>query len=110
MFSQAPERILDEGVRVANSLCFSTDGKTMYFCDSPTRRIHAYDYSNGLPSNKRLFYEIPEAEAGFPDGATVDSEDAVWSAQFGAGRVVSVSAGGPPCLRLFVTTFTCLSC
>mmetsp|Transcript_27371 Transcript_27371/g.52114 ORF Transcript_27371/g.52114 Transcript_27371/m.52114 type:complete len:355 (+) Transcript_27371:371-1435(+) len=86
----APERILDEGVRVANSLCFSTDGKTMYFCDSPTRRIHAYDYSNGLPSNKRLFYEIPEAEAGFPDGATVDSEDAVWSAQFGAGRVVRI--------------------
>mmetsp|Transcript_29483 Transcript_29483/g.40711 ORF Transcript_29483/g.40711 Transcript_29483/m.40711 type:complete len:138 (-) Transcript_29483:51-464(-) len=62
----------------------------MYFADSPTRKIFKYDYPAGdeAPSNKRLFYEMPEGDLGFPDGSTVDSENNVWNAVFGGSRVV----------------------
>jgi sugar lactone lactonase YvrE len=32
------------GVTIPNSICFSVDGRTMYFCDSPDRRIRQCDY------------------------------------------------------------------
>jgi len=82
----------------------------MYFCDSPTRRILAYDYSgrDGVadtepPSNPpQLFYEMPSEDVGFPDGSTVDSEDCLWSAEFGASRVVRLGARGGATSRVKV--------
>ncbi len=33
-----------EGVACANSTCFSPDGRTMFFADTPEKTIRAYDY------------------------------------------------------------------
>jgi len=86
------ERLLPGGVRVANSICFSPDGGTFYFSDSPDRRILAFPYNAGedlpLTTAPRVLYAMPAEEDGFPDGATVDSQGGVWSAQFGMYRVV----------------------
>jgi sugar lactone lactonase YvrE len=36
--------VLANGIRIANSLCFSPDGATMYFSDSLDRKVRAYAY------------------------------------------------------------------
>ena len=37
-------RALVSGVRIANSIAFSPDGRRMYFADTPTKVIRCYDY------------------------------------------------------------------
>ena len=79
------EPILD-GIQVTNSICFTPDGKIMYLADSPSRRIHAYDYDEetGSISGKRL---VHTESLGVPDGSIVDSEGFLWNAVWrdGAG-------------------------
>jgi L-arabinonolactonase len=84
----------ERGIGISNGLCWSPDGRTMYFADSPRHTIHAYDFDpdSGLPSRRREFARTgPGAE---PDGSTVDAEGAVWNAQWGGGRVVRYSPTG----------------
>ena len=80
-------------ITVPNSLCWSPDGRTMYFADSPTRRILAFDYdaASGEPSNERLF---AATEAGFPDGSCVDADGCLWNAEYGGWRVVRRTPAG----------------
>jgi len=85
--NQTVARLLERRVRVANSIAFSPAGDTMYFCDSPTRNILAFPYDD-VPGEPRVFYKMTREAEGFPDGATVDSAGGLWSAQFGASRVV----------------------
>eukprot|EP00958_Prasinococcus_capsulatus_P004326 scaffold401_cov399-Prasinococcus_capsulatus_cf.AAC.10 len=55
------EEILDYRFRCSNGSCWSPDGKTMYFCDTPTRRIYAFDYNNGYGplTNRRCVGSSP---------------------------------------------------
>jgi sugar lactone lactonase YvrE len=80
-------------ITVPNSLCFSPDGRTMYFADSPTRRILAFDYdpASGEATNERLF---AATEAGFPDGSCVDADGCLWNAEYGGWRVVRYAPSG----------------
>ena len=82
------------GLRVSNGLCVSRDGARLYFADSPTRTIRAYEMiePEGILGNSRMFAQTPEG--AFPDGATVDVDDCVWSAHWGAGRVVRYTPEG----------------
>jgi len=76
------------GVVIPNSICFSLDGRTMYFCDSPTGLIRRCDYdaeSAGV-GNVREFVRYADG-AGLPDGSIVDSEGCLWNAVWGAGVV-----------------------
>lgn len=81
-------------VAISNSLAFSPDGGTMYFCDSPTRRIQCCDYAaDGTIGPPRSFVDL-RGIAGEPDGATVDADGGLWSAQWGMARVVRYRADG----------------
>jgi L-arabinonolactonase len=79
-----PHRLFD-GVRVANSTCFSPDGRTMYFADSPEERIRAYPYDpdTGRTGEPRTFAEVD----GIPDGSCVDAEGYLWNAVWEGYRV-----------------------
>ena len=78
-----PVRMLP-GLTVSNGLGWNADGTTMYFIDSPTRRIDVFDFDldAGGISNRRPLAEIPEAW-GVPDGMTVDEEGFLWVAFWG---------------------------
>jgi L-arabinonolactonase len=96
------ERLPLPAPAISNSIAFSPDGATLYFCDSPTREILACDYgADGHVGSPRLFARLAGSE-GVPDGSTVDAEGGLWNAQWGAGRVVRYDARGNETERVLV--------
>ncbi len=82
-------RRLDVGtVGIANSICFSPDGTTMYFCDSLTRRIMRCDYNAAAATvrNPRSLLTLDPVH-GMPDGSIVDASGTIWNAQWGGAAV-----------------------
>jgi L-arabinonolactonase len=86
------EKLPLEGVAISNSLAFSPDGGTLYYCDSPTRTIRCCAYGDTLGPSRR-FADLRDS-AGEPDGSCVDAEGGLWNAQWGLGRVVRYRADG----------------
>jgi len=88
------ERIL-EPVTISNGIDWSDDGRTMFFIDSATHRVDAFDFdgATGAVSNRRPFVTIP-GEEGTPDGLTLDAEGSVWVALWGGGAVHRYSPAG----------------
>ncbi|SIO68570.1 SMP-30/gluconolactonase/LRE family protein [Paraburkholderia phenazinium] len=98
------ERLPLPAPAISNSIAFSPDGATMYYCDSPTREIRACDYAaDGTVANDRLFTKLADA-TGEPDGSTVDRDGGLWNAQWGGARVVRYGADGVETARVTVPT------
>lgn len=83
------------GVTTSNGIGWSPDNKTMYYTDSPTRTIFAFDFdpATGAIAKRRTFAATP-GSADVPDGLTVDSEGFVWSARWDGWRVVRYDPDG----------------
>ena len=75
-------------VTLSNGLVWSQDEKTFYFIDSGTSQIAAYDYdkSTGDISNRRVVVDISDEE-GLLDGMSIDENDNLWVAVYGAGDI-----------------------
>lgn len=112
----------------SNGICWSGDEKTLYYIDTPTKQIRAYDFdrATGNISNPRI--AVDTAALGFnssPDGMTIDTGDTLWVAFCHGGCVArfdpdrgkllqrvdlpclettACTFGGPNLDRLFVTT------
>lgn len=89
-------RRLDVGeVGIANSICFSPDGRTMYFCDSMQGCITACDYDaeRAAVSRRRVLVTLSPGH-GMPDGSVVDAAGTIWNAQWGGGAVRRYSPEG----------------
>jgi L-arabinonolactonase len=118
-------QMLANGIRIANALCFSPDGETMYFADSLDRSIRAYRYGSGSDplEGPRIHVDTEPFNSG-PDGATIDNEGFIWVALVQSGKVARfdteglvdrviecpvdmpscVAFGGPDMSTLFVTS------
>lgn len=79
---------------ISNSLAFSPDNRTMYFSDTVSHEIWAYDFDSvsGTPSNRRVFATVPAPAT--PDGSTVDAEGYLWNAEWDGARVVRYAPDG----------------
>jgi sugar lactone lactonase YvrE len=73
---------------VANSICFSPDGRVMYFADTPTNviRYGAYDPEAATVTRIRDLVTLGGAQ-GHPDGSTIDADGCLWSAAWGGAMV-----------------------
>jgi gluconolactonase len=76
------------GVGISNGLAWSADGKTMFFIDSITLSIDSFDYHDGELSNRERRWTTPNKTFGVPDGMCIDSEDGLWVAFWGGGKVI----------------------
>lgn len=115
-----------EGVSISNGLAWSLDEDVMYFIDTPTRQVVAYDYDadSGEIENERVVIDVPASE-GQPDGMTIDSEGKLWIAMWDGwqvcrfdpvsgkmlesisvpvARVTSCTFGGPGLETMYITT------
>ncbi len=72
------EKMLDS-ITISNGIVWTKDSKTMYYIDTPTSKIKAYDYNikDGSISNERVAVEVSES-IGYPDGMAIDNEDMLW--------------------------------
>lgn len=96
---------------ISNGLTWSADHKTMYFIDTPTFEIWAFDYEieTGAIGNRRVAVSVPE-DAGFPDGMTIDAEGALWVAHWGASSVCRWDPGSGEKLEEIRFPVTNVSC
>jgi sugar lactone lactonase YvrE len=80
-------RLLD-GVTISNGLAWTADRATVYYIDSPTQGVDAFDYDveTGRLGNRRRVVDIP-AGAGMPDGMTIDTDGCLWVALHGGSAV-----------------------
>lgn len=113
-------------VSVSNGISWSPDNSIMYYIDSLTKQVNAFDYEleTGEISNPRVVVQIPEGQ-GVPDGMTTDTEGMLWIAQWGgykvsrwnpmdgslldeikvpAAQVTSCAFGGDTLDQLFITS------
>jgi sugar lactone lactonase YvrE len=76
------------GVTNSNGLVWSLDHTKMYYIDTPTRRVTAFDYDSdtGQIADPRPVVEVPP-DTGKPDGMTIDAEGMLWVAHFSGARV-----------------------
>ncbi len=83
------------GVVIPNSTAFSPDDRTMYFADTPHKKIWAFDFDieAGTIGNRRLFVDMQD-HPGYPDGSCVDADGCLWNAEYGGGRVVRYTPDG----------------
>jgi sugar lactone lactonase YvrE len=67
----------------SNGICWSLDTKTMYYIDTPTQQVRAYDFNaaSGEISNERVAVDTAaHGYASSPDGMTIDTEGMLWIA------------------------------
>lgn len=114
------------GVRTSNGIAWSLGQKTMYYIDTPTQEVAAfdYDYATGEIGNRRVAVKVP-VENGHPDGSTLDAEGHLWVAHWDgwnvtcydpargvglrtiklpASRITSCAFGGPDLSTLYITS------
>lgn len=75
-------------VTISNGIVWTADRKTMYYVDTPTRMVQAFDYddNSGTITNRRVAIKIPDG-MGAPDGMTIDAEGKLWIALWGGFAV-----------------------
>jgi sugar lactone lactonase len=94
-FFKGQIRVLYPGITIPNSICFSPDGATGYFVDTPTHQLMrvSIDPITALPIGQpQLFYK--HQGAGWIDGSVCDAHGNVWNARWGAGEVACLSPEG----------------
>jgi sugar lactone lactonase YvrE len=111
------------GVMCSNGLGWSPDGRTMYYIDTPTHGVDAFDHdpSTGAISGRRRLVDV---DRGLPDGLTVDADGCLWVALWDgwglhryspsgqllstvdipAQRVTSCAFGGTDLSTLYITS------
>lgn len=100
-----------DDIITSNGLGWSPDNSVMYYTDSKTWQIKAFDFdaSTGVMSNPRVFAEDPTGEY-VPDGLTVDAEGCVWGAKWQGSRVIRYAPDGRVLLDLRFPVARMTSC
>jgi sugar lactone lactonase YvrE len=75
-----------DGVTVSNGIVWTPD--KMYYIDTPTGQVDAFDYdaTTGEIGHRSVAIRVL-AEMGYPDGMTIDSEGMLWVALWEGGGV-----------------------
>jgi len=102
---------LQTGVSISNGLAWSADGATMYYIDTVTSRLDAFDYdlASGAVSNRRAVANFDPAD-GYPDGMTIDADGSLWIAFWGGSAVRQVAASGEVLASIAVPATNPTSC
>jgi sugar lactone lactonase YvrE len=82
-------------VTVSNGIGWSPDDTVMYYADTATLGVDAFDYdaASGAISSRRRIVTI-EQGAGAPDGLAVDEDGCIWIALWEGGAVRRYSPAG----------------
>ena len=92
---------MEDGITISNGIGWSLNNSIMYYADTLTYTVFAYDFDlkTGEISGKRIFIKV-EPDFGVPDGLTVDSQGYVWVAFYDGWKVVRYRTDGSEDLRI----------
>ncbi|KAI1899544.1 hypothetical protein AGOR_G00062880 [Albula goreensis] len=78
-------------VDISNGLDWSLDHKILYYIDSLSYMVEAFDYDiqTGKICNRRKVYSLEKGE-GIPDGMCIDIEGKLWVACYNGARVLRI--------------------
>ena len=109
--SDGQARKLLTHVRISNGLAWSPDGRTMYFIDTPSRKVLAFDYhlETGDLSNGRAIIQFDKS-FGWPDGMTSDTDGNLWIAMWGGARISQWNPNGTLLAQFGVEAMNVTSC
>lgn len=87
-------RMLD-GIGCSNGLAWSPDGRVMYFTDSHTNLVWAFDYTpeTGTIDSRRVFVDLTD-RGYIVDGSTVDASGNYWLTVPFKGKVLAFDPTG----------------
>ena len=87
--SQGEALIKKDSVTISNGIVWSNDKTTMYYIDTPTAEIKAYDYDDatGNISNERVAVKVNDS-LGYPDGMAIDENDNLWVGMWNGNAVI----------------------
>lgn len=99
-----------DGLYLSNGIGWTVSGKTMFHVDTMTHRVDAYDFDreSGHPTRRRMLINFGVDE--LPDGLTVDSEDHLWIALYGSGRIDRYTPDGKLAGRILTPVTHPTSC
>lgn len=81
-------------VSVSNGIGWSPDGRLMYYIDTLTRRVDVVELRDDqLPHSRRPLVSV-EADAGYPDGLTVDADGCIWVALWDGAAIRRYTPSG----------------
>jgi L-arabinonolactonase len=92
-------KLIRAGVAIANGVCFSPDGLTIYYADSPLGTIWraSYEPVTGIADDESVFVgpdpDVP-GDTGSPDGSAVDENGCIWNARWGAWGIARFTPAG----------------
>jgi D-xylonolactonase len=102
--------LVDGGYTIPNGPAFSNDGRTLYHADSARSLIFRFPvHEDGTLGPRSVFLEFPPGW-GKPDGMTVDVEDHLWVAQWGASGVSRFAPSGERTATVVLPTPQISSC
>ncbi|MEZ4857677.1 MAG: SMP-30/gluconolactonase/LRE family protein [Flavobacteriaceae bacterium] len=78
-----------DSITISNGIVWTKDAKTMYYIDTPTATIRAFDFDteSSTISNGRVAVEVPTS-LGYPDGMAIDEEDKLWVGMWNGNAVI----------------------
>ncbi|XP_021965762.1 regucalcin isoform X2 [Folsomia candida] len=86
----------------SNGLTWSPDNRTMYYNDSYSGVVAAFDFDimDGKLSNRRSVFDFCKANiSGVPDGMTADSDGNLWIAMFSGDGLIRTQASRSDVLK-----------
>lgn len=87
IFPNGRVETLREGIRLSNGVAFSPDGDTIYHVDTFAGTVSEHSYGAGPFDAREPWITVLDDLPNYPDGLTVDSEGALWVAQWAGGNV-----------------------
>ncbi|MCH2115436.1 MAG: SMP-30/gluconolactonase/LRE family protein [Pirellulales bacterium] len=68
-----------DSVGVSNGIVWTQDAKTMYYIDTVSAAVDAFDFDNGAGkvSRRRTVFQVPQG-MGLPDGMAIDDSGKLW--------------------------------
>lgn len=77
------------GLTISNGMAWDRERTRFFLVDSGTGNLFSFDYdepAGGISSQSVVWH----SEQGSPDGMTIDTEDHLWVALYGAGKVLRI--------------------
>ena len=104
------DKLFDQ-VTISNGMAWTSDQKTFYYIDSPTRRVDVFDcdMAGGTVSDRRTAFGLPEG-MGYPDGMCIDNEGMLWVALWQGWGVARFAPGGALLAKVEVPVECVTSC